>query len=419
MDCFICSNAFDTSNHKPVVCCSHCGNTICSSCFVKCSFCPFCKNPVRKTPILNRFLLDYLTSSSRCETNRLDRTVSKPVRLLDVGSFAIFYSSDPKAVYARGCLSDISLDKAFTFSEPIIEQSVGKGHCLFLSYVGNLYSMGVNTFGQLGTTDTNMRLEPVLIADLVTCISAGAFHSAAISHGRVFTWGCNQYSQLGIGRSSNRVLPVAAVLPSNLTFISVACGYNFTVALTKCGRVFSWLCDGTFLQRDYPVLVEGLENVEYITTGWYHVIAICKTGKVYSWGRNDYGQLGIGNSLDQCLPHTLNFSTPITHLAAGNFHSIALDEKGTVFSWGCNESGQLGLGEDFEEDVLSPKAVTFSDSYQVVDVKAGCDFSIVVDSSQQLWVCGSNEYQQFPTNKDVLSGYNVLSFTKVLFENSY
>lgn len=71
--------------------------------------------------------------------------------------------------------------------------------------------------------------------------------------------------------------------------------------------------------------------------------------KVYSWGQNDHGQLGLNleskateSSLPRIVTHLQDVN--IQSIACGSNHVLGLNEFGELYSWGCNLAGQLGLG---------------------------------------------------------------------------
>ena len=71
-------------------------------------------------------------------------------------------------------------------------------------------------------------------------------------------------------------------------------------------------------------------------------------GQVYTWGQDSSGQLGLGKrELGANSPqHLRSLSTiPLVQIAAGGEQSFALSVSGGVFSWGRNNCGQLGLGD--------------------------------------------------------------------------
>lgn len=70
-------------------------------------------------------------------------------------------------------------------------------------------------------------------------------------------------------------------------------------------------------------------------------------GHLFTWGRNTHGQLGLG-SQDPLIsqPQLVKGlqGIPLAQIAAGGAHSIVVSLSGAVYSWGKNDFGQLGLG---------------------------------------------------------------------------
>lgn len=71
-------------------------------------------------------------------------------------------------------------------------------------------------------------------------------------------------------------------------------------------------------------------------------------GQLYTWGQDSRGQLGLGTN-EQYVnspQHVRSLSAiPVVQVAAGGEQSFALSVSGGVFSWGRNDCGQLGLGD--------------------------------------------------------------------------
>ena len=79
----------------------------------------------------------------------------------------------------------------------------------------------------------------------------------------------------------------------------------------------------------------------------YHTLILSETGKVYSWGLNDYGQLGCPKEqkvVATPLPIEPLSSTVVVRVVCGMFHSAAITMSGQVETWGNNLFGQLGHG---------------------------------------------------------------------------
>ncbi|RBP98766.1 RCC1 domain-containing protein, partial [Bifidobacterium xylocopae] len=140
-----------------------------------------------------------------------------------------------------------------------------------------------------------------------TQISAGYWHSLAIgSDGNTYAWGNNQYGQLGDGTTTNSNIPVRVHTPA---------GVHFT----------------------------------QVSAGGFHSLAIDDDGHAYSWGENDYGQLGNGSSDTNPHPTPVRVTDPAadttwTTISAGCLHSLAIDSNGHAYSWGNNGAGALGNG---------------------------------------------------------------------------
>jgi alpha-tubulin suppressor-like RCC1 family protein len=102
--------------------------------------------------------------------------------------------------------------------------------------------------------------------------------------------------------------------------------------------------------------VGGLAGVVDVAAGYAHSLALKKDGTVYVWGANDFGQLGIGNTVGSNVPVAVNGLTGVVAIAAGWYHSLALKKDGTVWAWGWNIAGTLGDGTP-EADRKTPVQV--------------------------------------------------------------
>ena len=93
-----------------------------------------------------------------------------------------------------------------------------------------------------------------------------------------------------------------------------------------------------------PVRVVGLDAVTAITAGVSHTVARKQDGTVWTWGLNDYGQLGNGTTSNSPVPVRMGNLGNISTLAAGNYHTVVVSRDGTVWASGYNSVGQLGDG---------------------------------------------------------------------------
>lgn len=79
--------------------------------------------------------------------------------------------------------------------------------------------------------------------------------------------------------------------------------------------------------------------------GTSHSLAVTSNGELYAWGRNVYGQLGVGDNTDRSSPTRVGTDSDWVSVKAGNYHSIAIKENGQIYSWGLNNLNQCGVAE--------------------------------------------------------------------------
>ena len=193
------------------------------------------------------------------------------------------------------------------------------GHILTLDSAGQVWGLGKNNLGQLGDGTTIDRTSPVKLSGAsglasVIAISADVFTSMALdSSGTVWTWGHNG-GQLATGTTapfltlpgkvvSSTGLPAAKAIEMSLD------GY----AIDSSGQVWSWgksnftgsLGIGTTAPNPLPIKViqNGYGPVtSFAATHAGHVLVRTSAGQVWSWGQNNKGQLGIGNTANSTVP---------------------------------------------------------------------------------------------------------------------
>ena len=179
-------------------------------------------------------------------------------------------------------------------------------------------------------------------------IAGGSFHSLRVrTDGTVRAWGYNADGELGDGTAIDRNSPV---LVNGLTgVIAVAAGEIHTLALKSDGTVRAWgsngsgqLGDGTTTDRAAPVQVNGLTGVTAIACGSGHSLALKGDGTVWVWG-----SIGATNLT---APAQVGGLTGVTAIASGLYHALVLKSDGTVRAWGLNDSGQLGDGTTTDQN---------------------------------------------------------------------
>lgn len=224
--------------------------------------------------------------------------------------------------------------------------AAGMDFSLAVKNDGTVWAWGNNDNGELGRTDIPQSDTPLQITELsnVIAVSAGEHHGMALrTDGSVWVWGAHLYGNI----TSRNVVQVAeAGIVSRL-----AAGTRHSLMLSNLpGTLWGWgsngsgeLGDGSTIPRAAPVRVAILwENVTDVAAGWQFSIALKDDGTVWSWGDNDYGELGIGSTTPTAYPWQALQLSGVTDVAAGANHAIAVKADGTVWAWGDNGFGQLG-----------------------------------------------------------------------------
>jgi len=127
-----------------------------------------------------------------------------------------------------------------------------------------------------------------------------------------------------------------------------------------------------------------------IRGGSFHVGAIDDKGALYMWGKNDFGQLGLGDFLNRKLPVLIEKfkDSKVTKISCGGDHSLCVLESGEVFVFGSNEHKQLGLlnGKKINEPQNLTKLI--KEDTKFIDAKAGRLHSNILDDQGRVYSMG-------------------------------
>jgi alpha-tubulin suppressor-like RCC1 family protein len=260
--------------------------------------------------------------------------------------------------------------------------SAGDFHTLALKGDGTLWAWGDNSLGQLGdNTSTPAGKQPNQVItgnpgnfdSNWVAIAAGGSHSLGLqADGSLWAWGDNSAGQLGdpgivgsVNFPTQVVNLVEGTAPSNSGWKAIAAGFTHSVALQADGTLWAWGSnfDGQLGNGDTatpnpgnqqaPVLVLNGGGAPYVAAqaGDAHSLARQADGSLWSWGRNDAGQLGNGATdiNNPALPNPVPFrevgaASDWALSGVGGSHSMGLKADGTLWTWGSNFSGQLGDG---------------------------------------------------------------------------
>ena len=302
---------------------------------------------------------------------------------------------------------------------------LGKYCSMFVTDEGYVYVCGYNGYGILGLNDQNSRTSPVLVENFInsgTGISNSLINIKKVftkhnqtyfltNDGKVYSCGYNNYGQLGLGSDDDRkLMPVL---------------------------VERYYYNDTQYYNHSEIIITQVES------GYEHALFLTNDGKVYSVGRTQHGQLGLGNyseSYNKSFPNLItefksyndggltiietktHNEIVIKEVSAGYSHSIVLTEDGKVYAFGYNGNGQLGiyntnsihtyprLINKFHDPEVTPDYT--SDTITIDHISSLNDFTMFLTNNGEVYSCGRNNYGQL----GIINGDTGNQFTPYLIQ---
>lgn len=285
---------------------------------------------------------------------------------------------------------------------------------------GTAWAWGQNVSGGLGNGSITGKSSPISVLGGISFTFVGASTDSSYgirgSDGSLWSWGYNNSGQLGIQQAGNRSSPVSVL--GGMAFTKVAAGGWSILAIRSDNYVWSWgynnagqLGIGTVTSKSSPVSVigggtsykEGISNPN--DCGMYYSVGLDINGNGWSWGNNDYGQLGIGTTLSHSSPVSIIGGISFTAIYAGYSHSVGLDQYSIAWSWGRNNYGQLG--DNSRIDKNSPVLVAGGMSFSMLS--CGSDFTVGINKNNgSLWLWGVYHISSGLTNSSFSSPISVV-----------
>jgi alpha-tubulin suppressor-like RCC1 family protein len=271
---------------------------------------------------------------------------------------------------------DITNSLNLSDNENIVKLSSGYYHLGALTSNNRLLVWGNNDYGQLGDGTQTKRFSPVDITENLNLLTDETIEHLSFdndysmiltSFGRVLAWGSNAYGQLGDGSENDSLLPKDITpffqLEEGDKIIQLATGLIHAMALTQEGKLYTWghnstgqLGNNSFEDSYEPTLINQEftfnkdEKIIEISAGGAHSAAITNQGRLFIWGRNNLGQLGIFNQINQSRPIDLSYyfylkpDETFTSVSLGPLYSSVMTSSGTVYVFGKDIYEAYDLG---------------------------------------------------------------------------
>ena len=218
---------------------------------------------------------------------------------------------------------------------------------------------GDNFFGQLGIDDTDNRNFPVVPSPSKgwSSITAGLYHTCGVRYRVRWCWGWNVLGQLGQTQSANERHVPYRIIESGISWSTspqgISAGAHHTCAVGTSGgvaRLYCWgynssgqLGLGDYSNRFVPTVVTSTPVVA-IAAGTHHTCIVRGDGRRACTGANSYGQLGTYDTTSRTSWTLISDSVTWRSISAGTDHTCAISTGNALYCWGSNNAGKLGLG---------------------------------------------------------------------------
>jgi alpha-tubulin suppressor-like RCC1 family protein len=261
---------------------------------------------------------------------------------------------------------------------------------------GTAYTWGKNNFGQLGDSSTTNRSSPVQVDGGVTTwtkISCGAATTHFLK-GDGTTWATGDNDgTLADGSKTDVSSPVQVGTATN--WVQIDAGANTPHGINSDGELFAWgngnvgaLGTGSMVDATSVVQVGSLTDWSYVSMGWNstRVWAIKTDGTLWGWGTQPGGEIGVGNTTVYSSPVQIGALTTWATFGLCNSISVGLTTDGVM--WACGQSntdGPLGNGE-INKNYSSPIQVGNHSPYKLAS--GGYIWSAAITDEGKMWAWG-------------------------------
>ncbi len=334
-------------------------------------------------------------------------------------------NNDVKTSKDQNKYEELDIDKS-----EIDQLSSGEFHTAILTKDNKIYTWGKNTFGQLGHESTDILCFPRLVdfftsqKIIIDKIALGGDHSLALSnYNELFSWGLNIFGQLGLNITTNVNIPtrvekirnfvrndntkvvekeVIKRISENEKILEIAAGAQHSFILTTNNYLYSCgfsknMCLGYFTKDEDPLesmiftrihAYSTTKKFSKITCGVNHSGCVFGTSEILFWGKGEY--LSYEN------PTVINFNkypiNQITEFKIGENFYIIKNNNGELFSCGNNDYGQLGIGGNNNSPKKHIEKVWISEKIKTFD--CGYNYVIAITETNKVYGWGYNKTGQ-------------------------
>ena len=126
-----------------------------------------------------------------------------------------------------------------------------------------------------------------------------------------------------------------------------------------------------------------------ISCGGFFTVCVDDEGFIWSFGVNNFGQLGIGNKTSINVPQKLQNIPPVVSVVCGSEYTLMITSDSNLWSCGNNDNGQLCHGEENDDFcIIKPRKTSFSN---ITKISAGYYHSLFQNDKGEIFACGYND----------------------------
>jgi len=221
----------------------------------------------------------------------------------------------------------------------------------------------------------------------------------------LWAWGSNAQGKLGIGSTANACIPTREFC-SATDWVKVSSGIEHTAAVKSNGSIWTWgrnnngeLGIGTTANSCSPVReICSATDWSFVAPGKNFTLGLKSNGTLWGWGNNSYGGLATGNTTASCSPLREMCSATNWCQISAYASSLAIKTDGSLWGWGRNIRGQLGNGN--ATSVCSPVR-EFCSASDWCFVATGYQHTLAIKNTGSLWSWGTGGLYQLGNGNNI------------------
>ena len=277
-------------------------------------------------------------------------------------------------------------------------------------------------------------VEPI-VKNVIT-MDCSAYHTIyLLNDNSVWVSGDNSLGQIPFAESSETEVFLREITDNvnslnNSGISDVYCGGYNTFLKFNDGKVYGCGlndnrqvgCTSTDEIIRFPKIINISDKIEKIYCGGYHNFFITELGDTYCCGRNEWGQLGLGNySKNKSITLNSNIkninNSGIDYIRCGDDHTFFVFNDKNIKCCGYNGYFELGipLNDENHEELVSPVLPNDISVEMIKDIQCGSHHTLILDILGNVYGTGQNEYGQLGLGDNVLDSNGI--FRKINVSN--